>query len=99
MSIHHVNPLLISWDPESGCFLVSDFGTKFKPIKTEESLGRFIREYHSMAGRVEWNSSKLTYRVPSGGPSAEEVEAWLAANRVEKPLRSSAPISLDDLLS
>lgn len=102
MTIHHKKPLLISWDEESGCYLVSDFGTAFKPIKTEESLGRFIKEYSTYSDRVEWTNGKLSNRGVARSVEVEQIDAWLAKHAVPKaevPKKSFDSLSLDDLLS
>lgn len=102
MSIHHKKPLLISWDEESGCYLVSDFGTAFKPIKTEESLGRFIKEYSEFADRVEWTNGRLVNKgATTRSHDLRLIDEWLEKNAVPKAevkKKDFGSISLSDLL-
>jgi hypothetical protein len=101
MSVHHTNPLLVSWDPISLCFLVSDFSTSFKPIKTEVSLARFILEYSEMQPHlIRWRAGKLSFSARTSSLDSEQIDLWMRQHVIEPAAKigQTKMLSLDDLL-
>lgn len=94
--IHQTNPLLISWDEESGCYIVSDFYRHFQPIMTVESLGDFIKAYGKHSPEItRWTQTKGIKVEARREEELMAIEDWLARHVIEKP--KAAPASLDSL--
>lgn len=100
--IHQTNPLLISWDEESGCYIVSDFYRHFQPIMTSESLGDFIKDYGKHSPEItRWTQAKGIKVEARREEELMAIDDWLARHVIEKPKAPSVPISgitLEDLL-
>jgi hypothetical protein len=103
--IHQHNPLLVSWDAESGCFIVSDFSRRFKPVLTAESLAEFIKSYAEHSPEItKWTLAKgISYEAR---PEAEDraIADWLSKYEVPRvPKAPEAPplpknFTIEDLL-
>lgn len=97
--------LLVSYHPDSACFVVSDFASYFnKAVKTDQDLGLLLREYALNPEDVTERETNRRPWVPVEDPEAKrrreasEIASHPVTRAPSKPKPHSGPaLALADL--